>query len=113
MSRIVKAITEHKLQIIAHAYIALTIFMFTESALGTLLIAPIALVAYVSVVEELTGDNVVEVIVVKLPDGVKNLQAVAEALAEEISEDANLPVKLVTLDIDEVNEISANLTDKD
>jgi hypothetical protein len=113
MSRIAKALWERKLHIVAHTYIALSIFMFTESALGTLLIAPIALVAYISIAEELAGDNVIGVIVVRLPEEVEGVQDVAEALAKDISEDANIPVTLMVLDADEVAELQRDLTLED
>lgn len=110
--KIVNALLEHKLQILAHLYIGLAVFMFTESVLGTLLIAPIALVSYIAVVEELDGDTVIGVIVVQLPE-IEDVDHIAEAIAEDVSKSGDVPVKLMILDVEEVEALRDSLTDQD
>lgn len=109
--KIVKALWEHKLQILAHLYIALAVFMFTESVLGTLLIAPVALVSYIAVAEELEGDNVIGVIVVQVPE-TEELTNIAELIAEDVSRSGDVPVKLIVIDKDEIDEIKQALTEE-
>lgn len=108
--KILNALWEHKLKILAHLYIALAVFMFTESPLGTLLIAPIALVSYIAVAEELEGDTVIGVIVVQVPE-TEELDDIAEAIAEDVSRSGNVPVRLIILDEEELEEIKQSLTD--
>jgi len=110
--KILNALWEHKLKILGHLYIALSVFMFTESALGTLLIAPVALVCYLAVAEELEGDTVIGVIVVQVPE-TEDLEEVAELIAEDVSRSGDVPVKLIVIDKDEIDEIKQALTDRD
>lgn len=108
--RIFNAIWEHKLKILAHLYISLAVFMFTESVLGTLLIAPIALVSYIAIAEELDGDTVIGVIVVQLPE-IEDVDDIAEVIAEDVSRSGDIPVKLMILSADDVEEIRESLTE--
>ena len=110
--KIVNALWEYKLQMLAHLYIGLSVFMFTESVLGTLLIAPIALVSYIAIAEELEGDTVIGVIVVPLPE-TEDTDDIAEAIAEDISKSGDVPVKLMILSAEEVQDIRDSLTDED
>ncbi len=112
--KIVKALWEHKARIAAHLYIALSLFMFTESTIGTLLISPIALIAYVAIAEELKGDTVIGVIVVQLPDIPSwQIEEVAEYIAEDVSRSGEVPVKLMVLSPEDVNDIREVLTSDD
>lgn len=110
--KIVKALWEHKARIAVHLYIALSLFMFTESVIGTLLISPIALIAYVAIAEELEGDTVIGVIIVQLPE-IPDIEEVAEIIAEDVSRSGEVPVKLMVLSPEDVNEIREVLTSDD
>lgn len=110
--KILKALWENKAQIAVHLYIALTIFIFTDSPLGTLLVAPIAFIAYIAVAEELEGDTVIGVIVVQLPE-MEDVDDIAEAIAEDVSRSGSVPVKLMVLDPEEIEEIRESLTEED
>lgn len=110
--KILRALWDNKAQIAVHLYIALSLFTFTESALGTLLIAPIAFIAYIAVAEELEGDTVIGVIVVQLPE-MEDVDNIAEAIAEDVSRSGDVPVKLVILEPEEIEEIRESLTEGD
>ena len=109
--RIFNALWEYKLQILAHLYIGLAVFMFTESVLGTLLIAPVALVSYIAIAEELDGDTVIGVIVVQLPE-TEDVDHIAEAIAEDVSKNGDVPVKLMILGVEEVEALRDSLTEE-
>lgn len=108
--KILKALWENKAQIAVHLYIALTVFIFTDSALGTLLVAPIVLIAYIAVAEELEGDTVIGVIVVQIPSA-EDVDEIAEAIAEDVSRSGDVPVKLMILSAEDVDEIRESLTE--